>query len=302
MTPIASSRDVEKLSAYLDGQLKTSEKARLESRLKSEPELASALNDLRQARRILRQLPQRRAPRNFTLTPTMVGQKPPMPGTYPVFRFASVLAAVLLFFTFATNFMSPRLAPAVATVPFEVSRAGADEPAAELAMEAAPQDLAEPAQAPEPAADLAEPAEPTHAPEPAAALAEPAEPAATEEIIEPKIEGEAMAEAPASVGDSADQDMPAPTPTPGAVYSDDSTRNQGFAPTVSATEKSGVQEYFSDELYVEEESPVEAVPAQPALPFSTPVQILLAGIALTSGVIALAIRYAVIRKWRAIGK
>lgn len=110
MTQTPSFRDVEKLSAYLDGQLKPSEKAGLESRLQSEPELASVLKELRQMRSLLRQLPQRRAPRNFTLTPKMVGLKPPLPRTYPAFRFATVLATLLLFFTFATNFMAPRLA------------------------------------------------------------------------------------------------------------------------------------------------------------------------------------------------
>jgi len=102
-------RDVTLLSAYLDGQLKPSEAARIEARLQTEPELASILQDLRQTRGILRQLPQRRAPRNFTLTPKMVGSKPPMPRAYPVFRLATVLATLLLFFTFATNFMAPRM-------------------------------------------------------------------------------------------------------------------------------------------------------------------------------------------------
>ena len=109
MTQTYSFRDVEKLSAYLDGQLKPSEAARLESRLQTEPELASILKDLRQTRSLLRQLPQRRAPRNFTLTPKMVGQKPPMPRAYPTFRFATVLATLLLFFTFAANSIGPSL-------------------------------------------------------------------------------------------------------------------------------------------------------------------------------------------------
>ena len=47
-------RDVELLSAYLDGQLKPSDSARLESRLKSEPELVSVMDDLRAARNLLR--------------------------------------------------------------------------------------------------------------------------------------------------------------------------------------------------------------------------------------------------------
>ena len=96
-------RDVELLSAYLDGQTSPSDSTRLEARLKTDPELAAALQSLRESRGLLRQLPKRRAPRNFTLTPAMVGKKPPLPRSYPVFRFATALAALLLVFSFAAN-------------------------------------------------------------------------------------------------------------------------------------------------------------------------------------------------------
>ena len=103
-------RDVELLSAYLDGQLKPSDSARLESRLKSDAELVSVMDDLRAARNLLRRLPQRRAPRNFTLTPKMVGKNPPMPHAYPLFRFATTIATLLLFFTLGLNFLAPQMA------------------------------------------------------------------------------------------------------------------------------------------------------------------------------------------------
>jgi anti-sigma factor RsiW len=102
-------RDIEQLSSYLDGQLSPSESARLESRLKSDPELASAFNDIRVARGILRKLPARKAPRNFTLTRQMVGLKPPLPRSYSVFRFSSAFAAFLLMLTFAANALIPRV-------------------------------------------------------------------------------------------------------------------------------------------------------------------------------------------------
>ena len=146
MTQTPSFRDVEQLSAYLDGQLKPSEIARLETRLQAEPELASILKDLRQARGLLRQLPQRRAPRNFTLTPQMVGLKPPLPRTYPAFRFATVLATLLLFFTFATNFMAPRLVRTAA--PYGIGGyggGGGGDAEPEAAMEAVPAEPAPPA-------------------------------------------------------------------------------------------------------------------------------------------------------------
>ena len=101
-------RDLELLSAYLDGQLSPSDSARLEARLKSDLELVSVLDDLRAARNLLRQLPQRRAPRNFTLTRKMVGINPPLPRAYPAFRFATVVATLLFFFTFGVNTLAPQ--------------------------------------------------------------------------------------------------------------------------------------------------------------------------------------------------
>ena len=60
-----SRRDLEQLSAYLDGQLTQSSQARLEIRIKSDPGLASALEQLRQTRAFLQRTPHRRAPRNL---------------------------------------------------------------------------------------------------------------------------------------------------------------------------------------------------------------------------------------------
>ena len=103
-------RDLELLSSYLDGQLKPSDSARLEARLGSDPDLRSVLDDLRAARGLLRQLPMRKAPRNFTLTPKMVGKNPPLPRSYPAFRFVTALASLMLFFTLGLNFVVPQMA------------------------------------------------------------------------------------------------------------------------------------------------------------------------------------------------
>lgn len=139
-------RDIENLSAYLDGQLNASDAAQVEARLKADPELASAMNDLRAARGILRKLPARKAPRNFTLTRKMVGLKPPMPGSYPLFRFATVFAAILFMCSFTANTVTPffsfgfggAAAPAAAPS-MGMGGGGCDEPceaaAAESAME-----------------------------------------------------------------------------------------------------------------------------------------------------------------------
>ena len=95
MTP-PSSRDLEQLSAYLDGQLSRSGRTRLEICIHSDPAFASALEELRQTRALLRRTPHRCAPRNFTLTPRMAGIRPPIPRLVPLLSWASAVA--MLFF------------------------------------------------------------------------------------------------------------------------------------------------------------------------------------------------------------
>ena len=138
-------RDIELLSSYLDGQLSSVDSARLEARLRTDPDLRSVLQDLRGARSLLRQLPMRKAPRNFTLTPKMVGKNPPLPRSYPIFKFSATLATILLFFTMGLNILSPRLATQPAAfgmggggAPETFQSSAASEPpaaAAELATE-----------------------------------------------------------------------------------------------------------------------------------------------------------------------
>jgi hypothetical protein len=98
-----SLRYIENLSAYLDGQYPESQRTRLEIRLKTEPVLAAALEELRQTRTLLHRTPQRRAPRNFTLTPKMAGIRPPVPRLVPVFSWASAIAMLLFIFTLGTS-------------------------------------------------------------------------------------------------------------------------------------------------------------------------------------------------------
>jgi anti-sigma factor RsiW len=157
-------RDIELLSSYLDGQLKSdAERARLEARLSSDPDLRAVLSDLRSTRGLLRQLPMRKAPRNFTLTPKMVGKNPPLPRAYPAFRFVTAIASLLLFFTVGLNFLAPQMASQPA---FGMGGGGAPEvfsaqapaateaPAADAFATEAPA-LEAPAPAEEPPAELA---------------------------------------------------------------------------------------------------------------------------------------------------
>ena len=98
-----SFRDLERLSAYLDGQLTPADRARLDSRLAADPQLREALEQLSQTRRLIQRTPHRRAPRNFTLTPKMAGIRPPVPRLVPVLGWASVTAILLFLCTFGTS-------------------------------------------------------------------------------------------------------------------------------------------------------------------------------------------------------
>jgi anti-sigma factor RsiW len=117
MMPNPTFRDVEQISAYLDGQLPQGDATRLEVRLKNEPQLRAVFTEMSQARALLRRLPARRAPRNFTLTPKMAGIKPPLPRTFPMFRFASVLATILFLFAYAANLSVPAMSALRAAAP-----------------------------------------------------------------------------------------------------------------------------------------------------------------------------------------
>jgi anti-sigma factor RsiW len=119
MTTRITIRDWEALSAYLDNQLKTKDRVRLESRLNENPELRSALDELRRTRAVLRSQPRLRAPRNFTLTAEMAGVRTgarPMHGSYPVLRLASILATIFFIVMTVGDLAVRTVAPAPMTV------------------------------------------------------------------------------------------------------------------------------------------------------------------------------------------
>lgn len=97
-----SDRDYELLSAYLDGGLAAAERSALEQRLNTEPALKAELAALAETVALLNQLPSRRAPHDFTLTPAMIEQgTTPRRGllylaTSPAFSAVTAAAAVFL--------------------------------------------------------------------------------------------------------------------------------------------------------------------------------------------------------------
>jgi hypothetical protein len=103
-----SDRDLEILSAYLDGEISRKDRERLEARLLEEEVLQNTLDELQRTRQVIRSLPAIRAPRNYYLTPEMVGRKEPVSRAFPVLRFASVLASVLFVLLFLGDILVPR--------------------------------------------------------------------------------------------------------------------------------------------------------------------------------------------------
>lgn len=91
-----SRQDWQLLSEYMDDELSAKEKARLERRLEREDNLQKTLQKLRRTRRILRATPQLSAPKNFTLTPEMIGRRKEQASLFPVFRLATALVSFLL--------------------------------------------------------------------------------------------------------------------------------------------------------------------------------------------------------------
>lgn len=231
-------RDIELLSSYLDGQLKPSDSARLEARLSSDSELRAILSDLRSARGLLRQLPMRKAPRNFTLTPKMVGKNPPLPRTYPAFRFVTTIASLLLFFTVGLNFLAPQLA--------------SQSPAFGMGGGGAPEVFS--AQAPD----------------------------ATEAAA-----GDAFAtEAPAV-------EAPAPAAEPPAELAPQPTASSEESATTRESEDAVEKEGETGNAVAQDQPPA---PSRPPVPPTW--QILLAGIALLSGLVMLLMRQSAAARWR----
>lgn len=109
-----SSRDYEALSTYLDGVLDERAKSQLENRLQVEEYLLQEFEALKQTRRVLRSQPRLRAPRNFTLTSEMAGvrkQSFSSMGAYPTLRLASILATIFLVLVMAGDFVGSSMRP-----------------------------------------------------------------------------------------------------------------------------------------------------------------------------------------------
>ncbi len=97
--PQLNDRDLELISAYIDGQLSAEERREVERRLDNEANLRLAYEELRATVQVLRDLELVRPPRSFTLDPANVAlQRPPATrlGWGRLLQVAGVFAAVLV--------------------------------------------------------------------------------------------------------------------------------------------------------------------------------------------------------------
>jgi hypothetical protein len=97
-------RDLELLSAYLDGELSARQADRLRRRLLVDPAMRRELESLRATRELLRGLPPVRAPRNFTLSPEMV-RRPLLARLFPALGLATAVATVALAVVIAVDLL-----------------------------------------------------------------------------------------------------------------------------------------------------------------------------------------------------
>lgn len=118
-----SDRDLELLSAYMDGALPPSAREKLEARLAHDAALRAALDDLTANRLLLRQAPRLKAPRSFALDPALVGQRYPwwrrvtLPDLLQVSGALGAVAAIVLIAVGVLTGTGQQTGPAVTAPP-----------------------------------------------------------------------------------------------------------------------------------------------------------------------------------------
>ena len=90
------------LSAYLDDQVSSDERSQVERKLDSDDAFRQAMLSLQKTRLVIRSMPRRKVPRNFTLTPEMVPARRTFQ-LFPLLRLSSAFAAIAAVVLFAVQ-------------------------------------------------------------------------------------------------------------------------------------------------------------------------------------------------------
>ena len=120
------------LSSYLDGELDKKTEDQLKAKMAQDPELQASLSQLRNTKRILKATPEFKIPRNFTLTPEMVGVKAKPPAVFG-YRLATAVMSIMLVMTLVLDFgrflLGGAMAPAAPKMEEVMLESVADEAA-----------------------------------------------------------------------------------------------------------------------------------------------------------------------------
>jgi hypothetical protein len=138
MTP----RDWQLLSEYLDGQLSPRDRNKLEQRMVTQTELRDGLEELKQLRSVLRSVPRRKVPHNFTLTRAMVEKPAASRWTswIPALSLSSAMATFLLIISMLTRMPGGMPAAMVSPEMESSSRVMLAEPEMAIAEDSAEED------------------------------------------------------------------------------------------------------------------------------------------------------------------
>ncbi len=105
MSKTINVKDLILISDYIDGRLSAPAMERLSTRVSDDPEFRQAFQEITYTRAMLRALPHKRAPRNFTLSQDKY-RKPVRNGwLQPAFSFVSIASAVALVVTFGSSYL-----------------------------------------------------------------------------------------------------------------------------------------------------------------------------------------------------
>jgi hypothetical protein len=105
MSKILTQKDWILISAYLDEKSTPAEVSKIENRIAADPEFKKSIDEMAYTRRMLRALPAKRAPRNFTISASPEKIPARSPWLQPAMSFVSIAATVALVVIFAGSYL-----------------------------------------------------------------------------------------------------------------------------------------------------------------------------------------------------
>lgn len=121
-------KQLTQISAYLDDRLTPLERQKVEALLQRDSQFKQAFDEMQYTRRLLRSLPRKHAPRNFTLSASMVKAPSRRSWMVPVMSFVSAAAVLALVVLFVGTSLLPNLGAARSAPSTEAAALKAEAP------------------------------------------------------------------------------------------------------------------------------------------------------------------------------